>query len=51
MLPIFLFENPLLKEKDQNLKEPGSSKFREKMINSPVCNYREVKIFLHSLAF
>ena len=36
MLPIFFFGNPLLKEEDQNLKEPGSSKFREEMINSPV---------------
>ena len=43
-------ENPLLKENEQDLKEPGSSKFREE-INSPVCNYREVKIFLHNLAF
>ena len=51
MLPIFFFGNPLLKEEDQNLKEPGSSKFREEMINSPVYNYREVKIFLHNLAF
>ena len=37
MLPIFFFGNPL-KEKDQILKEPGSSKFREEMIACPVCN-------------
>ena len=46
---LFLWETPN-KGEGSILKEPGSSTFDEEIIACPVCNYREVRIFLHNLA-